>query len=153
MTPHLSMEVIWQDDDMVEIDAAACTEHFAGRTQVYTTYDELRKLYASLGGFPQSVSSRVVFSAGQTGSYALLRVEFYCIDHAGHAAAQITMESNVATNSRPQEKHRVQLEMQFEPLAIDAFLNAMGRLISSQSGNATLQGIGEYTRNIASERR
>ena len=48
MTPRFSIGVIWQDDDLVEIEAAACTEHFSGLTQVYTTYDELRKLHASL---------------------------------------------------------------------------------------------------------
>ena len=75
-------------------------------------------------------------------------MDFYCIDHVGHAAAQIIIESNVPTNSRPQEKHRVQLEMQFEPVALDEFLSALTRLISAQAGDATLKGIGEYTRNI-----
>ena len=148
MTPRFSISVIWQDDDLVEIEAAACTEHFSGLTQVYTTYDELRTLHVSLAGFPKTFSSRVAFSAGEADSYSFLGVDFYCIDQAGHAAAQITIESNVPTNYRPQEKHRVRLEMQFEPMALDWFLNALKRLISAQAGDEVLQGIGEYTRNI-----
>lgn len=148
MTPRFSIGVIWQDDDLVEIEAAACIEQFSGLTQVYTTYDELRKLCTSLAGFPTTASSRVQFSAGKVDSYSFLSVDFYCIDHAGHAAAQITIESNVPTNYRPQEKHRVRLEMQFEPLALDEFLSGLKRLISAQAGDAVLQGIGEYTRNI-----
>jgi hypothetical protein len=148
VTPRLSIGVIWQDDDLVEIEAAACTEHFSGLTQVYTTYDELRKLRVSLVGFPKTASSRVAFSAGETDSYSFLGVDFYCIDHAGHAAVQITIESNVPTNGRPQQKQRVRLEMQFEPVALDEFLSTLNRLISARAGNAILNGIGEYTRNI-----
>jgi len=148
MTPRFSIGVIWQDDDLVEIEAAACTEHFSGLTQVYTTYDELRKLRASLIGFPKSSASRVAFSAGEADSYSFLGVDFYCFDLAGHAAAQITIESKVPTNWRPEQRHRVRLEMQFEPVALDEFSSALNRLISAQAGDAILNGIGEYTRNI-----
>ena len=148
MTPRFSIRVIWQDDDLVEIEAAACIEHFSGLTQVYTTYNELRKLAASLAGFPMTAASRVAFSAGKPDSYSFLGVDFYCIDSAGHAAAQITIESNVPTDYRPEEKHRVRLEMQFEPVALDEFLRGLQRLISAQAGDAVLPGIGEYTRNI-----
>ena len=153
MTPRFSIGVIWQDDDLVEIEAAACTEHFSGLTQVYTTYNELRKLRASLVGFPTSTASRVAFSAGEADSYSFINVDFYCFDYAGHAAAQITIESKVGTVSRPEQKHRVRLEMQFEPSALDEFSSALNRLISIQAGNAILKGIAEYTCNIETKTR
>jgi hypothetical protein len=148
MTPHFSVRVIWQDDDMVEVEASACTQHFSGLTQVYTTYDELRNLSISLAGFPKAATSRVTFSAGAAASYSFLSADFYCVDNAGHAAAQFTIESNVPTDWRPQEKNHVRLEMQFEPGSLDKFLSALDHLVSARSGDAVLQGIGEYTHNI-----
>lgn len=133
---------------MVEIEVAACNEHFSGLTQVYTTYDELRELRESLVGFPKAASSRVPFFAGETDSYSFLGLDFYCIDNAGHAAVQVAIESKVPTKWRLEQKHRVRLEMQFEPVALDQFLSEVNRLISAQAGVAVLQGIDEYTRNL-----
>ena len=148
MEPNISIRAIWEDDDLVEIEASACNESFSGRTQVYTTYDELQTFCASLAGFPVSPSSRLTSTAGKAGSYSLFQLKVYCIDSACHTAVRATIESNVPTKWRSQQKHSVGLEMHFEPSALDQFQRQLAALISAHSGEAILSGVGEYTRNI-----
>ena len=144
MQPQLSLSVIWQDDDVVELQAAASSQHFAGLTQVYTTYAALREWHTALQGFPRASTSRITFTAGGEGAYSCFHADFYCINAVGHIAAQITLESNVATEHRPEEKQRVQLELPFEPAALDEFISALDALIKAESGEAILRGLASH---------
>jgi hypothetical protein len=145
----LSFEVIWQDDDMVEIDAYVSNGQFIGRTQVYTTYEELRSLAQSLRGFPESTAHELQFEAGNKNSYSYFGVRFYCFDATGHAALQAVVESNVASNDRAEEKSKLQLEVQVEPSQVDLFSAQLLSVVNAKAGGARLVGIGAYSRNVA----
>ena len=149
MQPFLGARVIWQDEDLVEIELTAANTSFRGCTRVYTTYDALRELASDLRGFPQSLSSRVLHEAGDAAGYSYVHLEFYCFDDVGHTAARITVEANTLGSSRVETKDRVVLELQFEPAALDRFVAALDQLVASEDGEATLDGISPYTQNIA----
>ncbi len=145
----LSLKAIWQDPDMVELKVYAANDDFCGKTDVYTTYECLSELLNSLKGFPKSISDVAEFEAGKRDSYSFISVTFYCFSNSGHTALRAEIESNVADNSRPNEKHKLQLEIQFESGSLDKFSNQLERLISLKSGKAELRGISPFTQNIS----
>ncbi|MEM7232156.1 MAG: hypothetical protein AAF517_08285 [Planctomycetota bacterium] len=149
MSPsQVTIEVIWQDDDMVEVKACATNSEFSGETRVYTVYEDLKSLADELQGFPRNTSHEVRFEAGVRSRDSYFGIRFYCFDNAAHTAAQVQAESNVPTEFRREEKHAVTLEVHFEPSAVDEFAAQLRRLVESKSGSATLVGVGPNTRNI-----
>ena len=148
MDPKLSFQVVWQDDDMVEIDVQVSNGEFSGRAQVYTSYDVINKLAKELTGFPKSSNDKTEFTAGERDSLSFLSIRFYSFDAAGHTALHASMESNVPTEYRPEMKSKLQVEMQFEANQIDAFANRLLTMVKAQDGCAVLEGIRPYTQNI-----
>lgn len=149
MKNKLSLEIIWQDPDMVELKIIAANDEFSGATEVYTIYEDIIKLAKSLEGFPKSVNDTVNFSAGEKDSYAYASMRFYCFTASGHTATRIELESNVATEYRDEEKDRIQLELQFELAALDSFVLQLQKIVNNHEGKAVLSGISPYTQNIA----
>ena len=145
----LSFEIIWQDPDMVELKIMAANDEFSGATEVYTIYDDIWNFSKSLDKFPKSIGDTVEFSAGKKDSYAYANMRFYCFTASGHTASRIELESNVATEFRPEEKNRIELELQFEAAALDSFVLQLRKIVNDRQGKAVLAGISPYTQNIA----
>ncbi len=78
MQNKLSIEIIWQDTDMIELKIIASNDNFSGATEIYTVYEDIDTLAKSLKGFPKSISESIEFSAGQRDSYAFANIRFYC---------------------------------------------------------------------------
>ena len=124
----LSLEIIWQDPDMVELKILAANDEFSGATEVYTIYDDICSFIKALEKFPKSIRDTVEFSAGRKDSYAYAKMRFYCFTASGHTAGRIKLESNVATEFRPEEKNKIELELQFEAAALDSFILQLRKL-------------------------
>jgi len=149
MDSFISLEIIWQDPDMVEILIKSSNRKFYGETEVYTTYQELASFASSLKGFPNSVNDKVTFNAGEKESYAFSALNIYCFSASGHTAALIELEANIASNQRKEEKHKIQMEVQFESQSLDSFQQKLTSMIQNKSGNAVLHCIQPFTQNIA----
>ena len=67
-------------------------------------------------------------------------MRFYPIDNAGHIGVQVSMEDNVATEYREEEKNKIILELLVEPNAIDNFQRELLNLAEKKEGIATLYG-------------
>lgn len=134
----LRLEIIWKDDDMVELQAFASNGRYSGTTEIYTTSEHLLELANSIQGFPKRVEDAVEFRAGETDSYAFLSLRFYCIDGAGHTAVLVSMEENVPNDFRPAEKDRVCLELEYEPGCIDQFQKDIFQMALNKTGFALL---------------
>ncbi len=133
---------------MIELKIIAANDNFSGATEIYTVYEDIDTLAKSLKGFPKSISESIEFSAGQRDSNAFANIRFYCFTEAGHPATRIELESNVATEYRADEKNKIQLEIQFEPAALDSFVSQLSEIVINQEGKAVLDGISRYTQNI-----
>ncbi|ACM19357.1 hypothetical protein Geob_0995 [Geotalea daltonii FRC-32] len=148
MDNFISLEIIWQDDDLIEIQASSSSGKFFGVTEVYTNYEDLDALANALVGFPHSVDERVEFNAGAKDGYSFVSISFYCFSNSGHTAALVDLEANIAQNQRKNEKHKVTMEVQFEAQAIDSFQKQISSLIRNKAGKALLSGIKPCTQNI-----
>jgi hypothetical protein len=135
---QLKLEIIWKDDDMVELRAFASNGRYCGTTEVYTTAQELIELATRVEGFPKKVDDVVEFRAGAKQGYAFLDLIFNCVDGSGHTALLVSMEENVPTFHRPAEKHEVRLELRCEPGSIDQFQKDLLEMGATRTGSASL---------------
>jgi hypothetical protein len=137
----LKLKVIWKDDDMFELQVTASNGRFIGTTEVY---DQSRPLYDfanSLIGFPRTSDSVFLHEAGEKDSYAYFAMKFYTIDNVGHLGVQVTLESNVSTKRRTEEKDKLSLEILTEPSLLDNFVKSLLILAKDEEGEAILEGV------------
>ena len=135
----IDFKVIWKDDDMFELQVIATNGRYSGVTRVYDTKRTLSQFAKQLEGFPTG-NTTLFYECGEKDSYAYFSMKYYCIDTAGHIGVQVVLESDVATEYRPEEKDRLALEIMIEPAAIDRFQKDLYNLAMREDGQATLFG-------------
>jgi hypothetical protein len=138
-TPQLSIELIWEDNDLEELCMAADNGEFSGLTKVYFSQGEVGMLAESIRGFPKSISQQVVFEGGSEDG-SLARLVFRCIDGSGHAAVRVTFVEFAAINDRAPIMNRVELELRFEALALDEFCRELQLVARREKKLAELRG-------------
>lgn len=143
----LKLEVIWKDDDMFELQISVDNGRFSGRTEVYETKDSLLPFAIRLKGYPKGLES-LIHSCGEKGGYAYFEMKFYQIDSTGIVGVHISIEENVTTEYRKEEKSNLKLELIVEPNAIDKFQKELVNLAQTEQGIAELIAINRYTNNI-----
>jgi hypothetical protein len=143
----LKLEVIWKDDDMFELQISVNNGRYSGRTEVYETKDSLLPFAISLKGYPNSLES-LFHSCGEKDSYAYFEMKFYQIGSAGIVGVGISIEENVTTEYREEEKDKLKLELIVEPNAIDKFQKELVNLAQTEQGIAELIAIKRHTNNI-----
>lgn len=135
----MGMEVIWKDEEMLEVEVTASNKFFKGVTQVYDTDSNLKELANQLKGYPNP-KEQIFYQAGDKDSYAYYSIRFYPLGLAGLVGIQVHLEENVATDYRPEEKSKLVLELVVEPNAIDIFQQQLFTLAEKQEGIAKLKG-------------
>ena len=140
----LKFKVIWKDDDMFEIRISANNGRYSGTTEVYEVSESLLAFVKELNGFPTG-KDRITHSCGKKGSYAYFEMEFYKIGGSGKCGVLITMEENVETEYRKEEKDKLSMELIVQPHAIDVFCKELMLLAEKEEGIAELKTIGNFT--------
>jgi len=143
----LKLEVIWKDDDMFELQISVDNGRYSGQTEVYETKDSSLPFANSLKGYPNGVES-LIHRCGKKDSYAYFEMKFYQIGSTGIVGVQISIEENVPTEYREEEKDKLKLELIVEPNAIDEFQKELVNLANTEQGIAQLIAIKKYANNI-----
>ncbi|PSR56897.1 hypothetical protein AHMF7605_27070 [Adhaeribacter arboris] len=143
----LKFEVIWKDEDIIELQISANNGRYSGVTEVYEVSDSLLEFVNELKGFPFG-KDRLTHSCGEKYSYAYFEMDFYKISQSGICGVLITMEENVSTEYRKEEKDKLSMELTVEPNAIDIFCKELKTLAEREEGIAELKGIVKYSNNI-----
>jgi len=73
---------------------------------VYDTKESLFSFSQMLIDFP-NVNKIAFHEAGYKDGYAYFSMNFYCIDNAMLIGVQVDLEDSVATDFRPEEKHKL----------------------------------------------
>lgn len=144
---YLKLEVIWKDESMIELQVSANNGRYSGTTEVYESSESLLSFANELYGFPFG-KDKVTHFCGEKDSYAYFGMEFYKIGMTGKCGLLITLEENVATEYRKNEKDKLSMELIVEPNSIDIFYQELKSLALKEDGIAVLKGIGKYTSNI-----
>jgi hypothetical protein len=137
----LELRIIWKDDEMFELNVTASNIDFFGTTQVYDQSESILRFASTLVDFPKG-DTTLFHEAGEKDSYAYFSMRYYPIGRTGRVGVEVSLESNVATEFRPEEKNKLKLEIIVEPSAIDNFQKELVTLARTEEGCAILYGSG-----------
>jgi hypothetical protein len=135
-------QIIWSDDDVFEVRAAAWNGQFGGTADVYVPIGGLAEIAAKIEGFPRDPSDvrEIQFGAfGPERAGGAVSMRFYCKDGAGHALVEARIESDCNRTRKAQSTH---LFAAVEASAVDAFAAELRRLETDLSGIALLRASG-----------
>jgi hypothetical protein len=133
--PKLSIELIWEDVDLEELCITASNGQYCGTARVYFAQGDIAALAKTIQGFPKAVSQVEVFEGGQADG-ARAKLVFRCIDQLGHAVVRVSLVEFAYDNAQLPIMNDVNLEMRFEPWALDQFCKE-------------LEGVGKRVRKFA----
>jgi hypothetical protein len=132
----------WHDNDVLELCVSAWNGAFGGLAEIYEGIGDLRDAAAQLRGFPKDpADTREVVFGNFDREFAGggVRMRFHCVDGAGHAYVEATIDSNSKSGGTTQT---VVLAMPVEAAAVDAFVHELERLEDARAGAAHLKGKG-----------
>jgi hypothetical protein len=120
MISGLTITVVERDPDYLGVEIQASNGRFAGSAWVFAGVGELGEFAAHLLGFPANANDDRVYEWGSrdphyAGGYASTR--FHCLDHACHAALDITLEDD----DQRYEGETARLSFRIEAAAVDRF--------------------------------
>ncbi len=128
----LEMEIIWKDDDILELKVFASNGRYSGTTEVYDTSDSLIGFAKTLIGYPAE-NPTLTYQAenGRDNSFV---VTFYCVDNSGHIGVQIELEERI----REGQKNKIKFEINVVPSCIDNFQRELVQMATTRNGTARL---------------
>jgi hypothetical protein len=140
-TPHLMIELVWEDFDLEELSISATNGQFSGTATVYFAHGDIQVLADSIRGFPKTISQRETFSGGNETHPPFAELVFYCTDGTGHPAVRVALTEPVYhAGLRPSQNH-VELELPFEPIALDDFCRQLDLVAGRRTKRAVLRGL------------
>jgi len=142
----LKFDVDWRDEHMFKMIITSCNTGFCGITNTYVTPAQLINFAIEIGEFSQSVNSELFFEIGKKDAHSYFSMRCYQIDYSGVVGVEIMIESDVATEYRPEEKSKLKTELIVELRAIDEFRKQLYSLVSTSEGQALL--LGRYSSRI-----
>ena len=142
MEAHISIESIWEDEDLFEVRVNASNGLFSGQADCYTNRDEIAKLAESVEGFPVRIGQEVTFTTGESDSSSFVSLGFKCVDGSGHVVVRVKVAHIATYTNSDQEKYVSEFDIKVEASAIDAFVKAVKLLSKESLGEvkAILQG-------------
>ena len=143
----LIFKVIWKDDEMIEIQISVDNGRYSGTMKIYEVSKSLLKFVNELNQFPFH-NERITHCMGGKDSSAYFEMDFYKIGPSGKCGVLITMEENVSTEYRKEEKDKLSLELLIEPNSINNFCKELQGLAEKEEGTAELKAIDKYTSNL-----
>lgn len=136
----LELQVIWKDDDLLELKVSATNGRYFGTTEIYDTKESLIRLAASLTEFSANYQP-IFYEAGEKDGYAFWGMDIYLLDRSGRIGVRVNLEENSDDRDKNQEKkNKVKLEIQLYTAAIDRFRDELIELAQNQEGVASLYG-------------
>src|SRR5579863_457277 len=116
---------IWRDDDVINLRVGAWNGAFSGVAEIYEAIGDLKNAAEHLRGFPKNPTDlrEIVFGNFEpTYAGGGVRMRFHCIDGAGHAHVEATMNANCQFGGTVQS---VVLSMPVGATAIDTFVREL----------------------------
>jgi hypothetical protein len=135
----MSFEVIWFDQDLVEIIVRCSNGYFAGTAEIYVSREQLSELADALHGFPSSVSDIRNIELGTFNpdhADGGLKMRVYCTNFSGNAGADIKLRGDRCKELG--EVESVALRMRIEPSAIDSFVQQLKAMNATIGATAFL---------------
>lgn len=135
---EVSVEVVYVDEHLIELEAVVGAGHWRGRAKAYTVPAEVAKFADALLRFSDG-GPPAAFEAGADTGIGLIGLRFYRTDRSGHIAGHGRLASGeVPTDHRPEQVSRLAVEFKAEAWAVGQFARQLAELARTQSGRASL---------------
>ncbi len=138
MEKGLNLEVIWEDQDCIEVLVTCFNGRFSGVSRMYLSHNSLPRLAGAVGGFPTGVSDSRRFELGTfDAKFASggIKIYFCRSDALGHAILDVQLRGENCKALG--EVESVALRIPIEPAGVDSFvleLTATGSTVSASAG-------------------
>jgi hypothetical protein len=136
----IQFEVIYADNDLMQIRVSAWNGAFGGAADVYAGIGQIEEFAGKLKGFPNGFSDtrEVILGAfGPQSAGGAVNMLFYCADRACHAYVDSKIESGPDSTGKVQF---VTCSLPVEAAAVDSFVEELFRLGVDRAGQAYLRG-------------
>ena len=134
MENGIHLEVIWFDEDVLEVLFRCSNGCFSGQAEIYLAHDAPSKLAEALTGFPSHPADRRYFELGTFNPEHAdggARMHFYVKDSPGRAAVDVRLRGNACKALG--EIESVALRIPIEAAAVDIFTQQL-RTINKEIG-------------------
>ncbi len=139
MDSYLLIRLLGNDDGLLTLESCATSWGFTGKTQVYTSFEELKKWAGGLERLALVAGQTAAFYAGERDSYAFLGITISVLDSVGHCVCHVGIESNRTLTF--ESKNKLEVEFRTDPSAMDKFLLELTTLVQTGHGEASLLGV------------
>ena len=138
-TPEISLEIVYADEHLLELEAIVRNGLWRGQAKAYTLPRDIATFATSLERFADGAVATAAFQAGDDTGIGLISLRFYRIDRAGHIACHTTLVTNdYSTDHRPEEEWRLAVEAGAESWAVLQFARQLTCVASAEAGRASL---------------
>lgn len=136
----IEFRLIWFDNDVLNLTVLAWNGFFGGAAEIFEAIGDLRAAADQLRGFPANPTDERVLVFGNFDRRCAaggVRMRFHCVDGAGHAYVEATIDSNYIHGGTIQT---AVLAMPVEATAVDIFVAELERVEVQRTGAAHLKG-------------
>ena len=137
MKSGIEFEIVWFDQDVVELRVNSSNGRFSGQAKLYLGRGRLSETADRLQGFPSNSTDSRDFELGTFNPNHAgggVQMHFYCLDMAGHAAVDVKLRSDACKTVG--EVGSVALRIPVEAAAIDSFAVQIRAMDEEQIGAA-----------------
>ena len=137
--PGLDIEVVYFDDDLVELRVTASNGVFRAQADIYENHEAPHLLADALRGFPTSPTDRVErtlghFDPSYGGGGALLSLS--CRDSLGHCCLRVIFRTDPHRDR--DGSATAEFSVEIEPAGIDEFVSSLDAMRIALGANAHL---------------
>jgi hypothetical protein len=130
----LTLEVVWKDEHMLELEVTVANNSYSGVARGYDTREALAILAKQLEGFPKD-DQPIFYKIGESLQQGHLSISFCPIGLSGLVGVKVYLEKGGLTGC---QNSNVSTELLVEPSAIDIFQKYLTTLAANQQGIAKL---------------
>lgn len=135
----IHLEVIWFDQDVIEIVLSCSNGRFSGQAEIYLSHSDLSEFADGLRGFPRNLSDSRNIELGTFNPRHAdggIRMKFTCPDFTGRAVVETRLRGDACEALG--EPESVALRIPIEPAAIDSFVQQLAAVNSTIGASAML---------------
>ena len=121
---NFSIERVWEDEHMFEIEVVAQSKFIHAKAKIYIQTEGINDLALALEPFPKNLNEKYLWEVGECSDVcSFVSLNFSCEDKCGHIIVEVQMDINDGT---PQSKHNCHLFIKTEA----GLLNRFGKSLS-----------------------
>jgi len=130
----LNLEVVWKDEDIIELEVTVTNNGYSGVGQGYTTQEQLKTLVKQLEGYPKD-DHPIFYRIGESMLQGHVSISFSPFSPSGLVGVKINLEKEGPADG---QHSSVSTQLLVEPNSIDIFQKYLNTLAINQIGVAKL---------------